>query len=200
METAGASSAEHGTDMHNNSESGAERPEKIDWQAELAQHDRWLRTIVRARVREPDGVDDVMQEVALGAVRQKSPITDPGKVAPWLYRVAVMQSLLYRRTHGRRRKLHDRFAERAEPSEIDAAAIDPLDWLLRLERRDQVRAALDWLPGRDAEILLLKYTQGWKYQQIADSLGISHSAVEARLHRARGRLRKRLVEMNVVET
>ena len=79
-----------------------ERRQQIDWQSELALHERWLRTIVRARVRESDAVDDVMQEVALAAIEQKSPVNDPTKVAPWLYRVAVMQSLLYRRSRGRR--------------------------------------------------------------------------------------------------
>ncbi len=114
------------------------RPPTIDWSAELARHERWLRTIVRARVREPEGVDEVMQEVAMAAVRQKSPVTDPTKVAPWLYRVAVMQSLIFRRTQGRRRKLHERFAERAAPSEADMSAADPLEWLLDLEGGEKV--------------------------------------------------------------
>ena len=58
-----------------------ERRQQIDWQSELALHERWLRTIVRARVRESDAVDDVMQEVALAAIEQKSPVNDPTKVA-----------------------------------------------------------------------------------------------------------------------
>ena len=79
----------------------------IDWQAALAQHDRWLRTIVLARVRERQAVDDVMQEVALAAVRQAAPLADAAKVAPWLYRLAVRHALLYRRKCGRRRRLQE---------------------------------------------------------------------------------------------
>ena len=48
------------------------------------------------------------------------------------------------------------------------------------------------LAPRDREILLLKYTESWSYQQLSDRLGISETAVEARLHRARGRLRREL--------
>ena len=55
------------------------------------------------------------------------------------------------------------------------------------------------LAGRDAEILLLKYTEGWNYTQVAAHLGISHAAVEARLHRARGRLKQELAALDVVE-
>ena len=88
----------------------------IDWQAALAEHDRWLRTIVYVRVGEPQAVDEVMQEVSLAAVRQHAPLEDPAKVAPWLYRLAVTQSLLYRRKQGRRRKLTDRYAKRFRPA------------------------------------------------------------------------------------
>src|SRR5688572_18184987 len=171
----------------------------IDWQAALAQHDRWLRTIVFARVREAQAVDEVMQEVALAAVRQSAPLTDASKVAPWLYRLAVRQALLYRRKCGRRRRLIGRYAEQAQPGDWTPPASNPLSWLVAEERRGLVRNALTHLPPRDAEILLLKYTEDWNYHQIANQLGISHAAVEARLHRARGRLRDQLTAMNVVE-
>jgi RNA polymerase sigma factor (sigma-70 family) len=170
----------------------------IDWQRVLAEHERWLRTVIYTRVGEPQAVDEVMQEVSLAAVRQKSPITDPEKVSAWLYRLAVMQTLLYRRKQGRRRKLIDRYAERTQPSEGDNRQPDPLGWLLSEERRDKVRVALKHLPPRDAEILLLKYTEDWSYRELSERLGISESAVEARLHRARGRLRTELIALDVV--
>ena len=169
----------------------------IDWQAVLAQHDRWLRTVVLARVGERAAVDEVMQEVALAAVRQQSPIDDPAKVGPWLYRVAVMQSLLYRRKRGRGRKLVQRYVDRLPIAEQERRSIDPLSWLLDDERRRLVRQAIGRLNRRDAEILLLKYTEDWSYRQLADHLGISCSAVEARLHRARGRMRQELAALQV---
>ncbi len=169
----------------------------IDWSSALAEHDRWLRSVIYARLGEPQAIDEVMQEVSLAAVRQRSPITDPSKVAPWLYRLAVRHSLLYRRKQGRKRKLIDRYAQRCRPSEADNRQYDPLDWLLVEERRTQVRDALKKLPPRDAEILLLKYTQDWSYHALAEHLGVSHSAVETRLHRARQRLRTELAAMNL---
>ena len=172
---------------------------RIDWNDALAQHDRWLRTIVLARVRERQAVDDVMQEVAMAAVRQAAPLLDLAKVAPWLYRLAVRQSLLYRRKCGRKRRLEAGYAL-AGPPDLCAGGIDPLSWLLADERRSLIRQALGKLSARDREILLLKYTEGWNYHQIAAHIGISHSAVEARLHRARQRLREELSLLEVVET
>ena len=58
------------------------------------------------------------------------------------------------------------------------------------ERSALVRAAVDQLPERDAEMLMLKYGEGWSCREMAERLGISVVAVESRLHRARERLRR----------
>jgi RNA polymerase sigma-70 factor (ECF subfamily) len=44
-------------------------------------------------------------------------------------------------------------------------------------------------------MLLLKYTEDWNYRQLAERLGATPAAVEARLHRARGRLRRALARL-----
>ena len=170
----------------------------IDWQLALAQHDRWLRTVIAARLGEAGAIDEVMQEVALAAVRQRAPINDATKVAPWLYRLAVTHSLMYRRKMGRGRKLTARYADRFQPTERDTRTVEPLEWLITDERRDLVRQALARLPQRDAEILLLKYTEDWSYGKIAEHLGVTESAVEARLHRARKRMRGELSAREIV--
>jgi RNA polymerase sigma-70 factor (ECF subfamily) len=163
----------------------------------LALHGRWLRTVVTARVGEPQAADEVLQEVALAAVRQSAPLADASRAAPWLYRLAVRQALLHRRREGRRRKLLDGYATRGPVLDGDGRTADPLEWLLALERRQAVREALARLPRRDREMLLLKYTEDWTYRQLANHLGTTESAVEARLHRARGRLREALAATGV---
>jgi RNA polymerase sigma-70 factor (ECF subfamily) len=180
------------------SEGSAGRPAcaGIDWAATLARHDRWLRTVVLARLGERQAVDEVMQEVALAAVAQRTPLSDPARVGAWLYRLAVRQALLYRRRCGRQRRLLGRYAG---SQTADAPAGDPLDVLLHDERRVLVREALGRLPRRDAEVLLLKYTEGWSYRELAAHLGVSESAVEARLHRARQRLRQAVAGTHAIE-
>jgi RNA polymerase sigma-70 factor (ECF subfamily) len=171
----------------------------IDWAATLARHDRWLRTVVVARLGERQAVDEVMQEVALAAVAQRAPLHDPARAAAWLYQLAVRQALLYRRRRGRQRRLLDRYAGSQAADPGGATAGDPLDGLLHDERRALVREALGRLPRRDAEILLLKYTEGWNYRELAAHLGVSDSAVEARLHRARRRLREAVAGTHAIE-
>src|SRR5271168_3290474 len=92
----------------------------LDWGATLAEHERWLRRVVAARLDEPQAVDEVMQNVALAAVAQRSPLVNPARAAVWLYRLAVRHVLIYRRKMGRERSLVDRYATRRAVSEVDA--------------------------------------------------------------------------------
>src|SRR5947207_5318019 len=116
---------------------------EIDWHAVLETHDRWLRTVVLARVGQAGAVDEVMQEVALAAVRQAAPLADAAKVAPWLYRLAVRQALLYRRKCGRRRRLQESYENRQERHQQNGhtqpSVLEPLGWLLSDERQALVR-------------------------------------------------------------
>ena len=171
-----------------------------DWGAAIQRHAAWLRRVVLTRVGEPQAVDEVMQEVSLAAVAGAAPARlDGAQVGAWLYRVAVRQTMLYRRRCGRRRKLVDAFVRRGGPSADAIGGHDPLRWLLSAERDDLVRQAVARLPRRDADMLVLKYTEHWSYRQLADHLGTTESAVEARLHRARARLRSELSRLSLNE-
>jgi RNA polymerase sigma-70 factor (ECF subfamily) len=174
----------------------------VDWAAALARHGRWLRQVILCRLGERQAVEEVMQEVGLAAAAAPHDGTvGSAQVAPWLYRVAVRQVLVYRRKSGRRRKLIDGAARRATSAQggSGADADGPLDWLLSAERDELVRQALARLPRRDADVLVLKYSEQWSYKELAEHLGISHSAVEARLHRARRRLRDEMVRLRLDE-
>ena len=173
-------------------------PAGIDWAEALERHGRWLRRVILTRLGEPQAVDEVMQEVSLAAVVSRvEPAARPANLAGWLYRVAVRQCLLYRRRSGRRRKLIDAAARGGAGAPSNLA--DPLRWLLSTERDELVRRAVARLPRRDADVLVLKYTEHWSYRQLAEHLGMTESAVEARLHRARRRLREEMVRLNLTE-
>jgi RNA polymerase sigma factor (sigma-70 family) len=169
---------------------------RLDWSAELARHGRWLRTVALARVGEAAAADDVMQDVTMTALEKGNQLRDPAKAAGWLYRLVVVAALQYRRRLGRRRKLLDRYADRMPSADGAAREPDPLGWLLADEQRAMVRQAIETLPRRDAELVLLKYTEDWSYQEIAEHLGLSVSAVEARLHRARQKMRQALCKLD----
>lgn len=168
----------------------------IDWEDVLNKHEPWLRKVITARVGERAAVDDVFQEVALAAVRQKAPISDRSKAAHWLSRVAVLQSLAYRRKMGRRRKWFTQDSE-DQDQRSDLEQPNALDWLMANERRELVWLAMDQLSTPDQEILLLKYTHDQSYRDIAEKLGLTVPAVQSKLHRARALLKEKLLQLNV---
>jgi RNA polymerase sigma-70 factor (ECF subfamily) len=158
-------------------------------QSLFLQHEGWLRTVVRSRLQESDAVEDVMQNIALAIVRQRSLLEDVNRVGAWLYQIAIRQVLMYRRTTGRRRKLHNRLQQSAVESQDRT---EPLQALLQEEAKEHVHQALDGLNELDRQVLMLKYTEGWTYRQIADHLGVNEDTIEYRLLRARKNLRQRL--------
>lgn len=164
------------------------------WPDLLQQHGRWMRSAALARLREADAVEEVLQNVALAVVHALQTGTEIQQTGAWLYRVLLRQCLLFRRRKGRDRKMQERLACH-EVKERDQGS--PLHWLLANERSALVRQAMQTLPDKEMEILLLKYVERWSCQQIADHMQVSPTAIESRLHRARQRLRMKLEQMNL---
>ena len=183
----------------------------IDWSAELQQHQGWLKKVLRCRIGDSHAVEDVLQEVVVVVLRQleaakdkdavnqnkhnsnqdrgRSTLpTDPEKVAPWLYRVAIRHAINYHRKQNRHSQ-----AKPVADLEVTSSGAGPLDWMLNRESNENLQQALTQLADGQREILMLKFSENWSYQQLADHLGISVRAVEHRLLKARKQLRAILV-------
>jgi DNA-directed RNA polymerase specialized sigma24 family protein len=117
------------------------------WNREILEHEKWLRTVVRSRVSSADEVDDVMQTVMTDAIAFEDRREEVRSLGPWLYRIAVNAVLQFRRTCGRRRKLHDNYSELAATTTVT----EPLDLLLGSEQQNQVQTALAGMTGEDVE-------------------------------------------------
>ena len=139
-------------------------------------HASLVRMIYR-RTGDRDRAEDLAQETFARAVA--APPTNP---RPWLFAVAL--NLV--REDGRRSVRQGRRLQllRAEGPEAAPAPDAEFD---RGESRDAVRRALAALTERDREALLLK-AEGFNYEEIAATLGLSRGAIGTTLARARRRL------------
>ena len=158
----------------------------------FSQHENWLRTALHSRLGSHDEVDEVMQEVALAAASQAAKNQQVERVGPWLYRVAIRQVMLFRRKAGRRRKLIESAKHQLNGKGTPVAC--PLQFLLSQERQHTVRKAMCTMSDLDRQLLMLKYVDGLSYGEIAERLGVTASAVQSRLHRARLLMRSRLTD------
>jgi len=164
----------------------------IDWGKAWEEHRRWLATVIRSRLADREAAEDVLQEVAAAAIGQQSRPTDPSKIAPWLYRVALRQVINHHRANGRRRRLVQGAIAAGQGMET-SRDLEPGEQLMRLEESKSLSEAMQQMDPQDRQLLLLKYTEGWGYQELAQHLGISVKTVEYRLLKARKALRAALL-------
>lgn len=183
----------------------------IDWPEMLKTHEPWLRKVLRCRISDAHAVDDLFQEIAVAVFRQleirdhanhsedaqphqdrssqkKTLPENPEKVGPWLYRVAIRQAINFHRKQSRKTQ-----PQIVSDLVVPARSPEPLDWMLHQESDQTLARCIEQLNHSDREILMLKFTENWSYQQLANHLGISTRAVEHRLLKARKQLRQLLV-------
>jgi RNA polymerase sigma-70 factor (ECF subfamily) len=68
----------------------------------------------------------------------------------------------------------------------------PEDHVLAAETLAQARAAIDLLPARQQEVIVLRDVEGWDAGEVCDALGLSEVNQRVLLHRARSKVRGEL--------
>ena len=132
--------------------------------------------------REPDTADDVVAETFTIAWQRFDSV--PAESLPWLIGVARNVLLNLQRGERRRRECEMRCAE-ADVAPSFAGAV---------EARSSLGVALQGLPERDREILLLAAWERLDRAALAAALGCSRATAAVRLFRARKRLAAALAE------
>jgi len=134
-------------------------------------------------VGEPESAADLAQEAFVRLFQRGSMPDDP---AAWL--VSVAHNLLRneRQQIARRLRLLQQRGEELAPNESGADAT-----LEARELRANVRRALDALPERERQMLLLRY-EGFSYREIAHALAINEASVGTLLARAKTAFRDAL--------
>jgi RNA polymerase sigma factor (sigma-70 family) len=142
----------------------------------------------------PDLAEDVTAETFLAAFRRRDSYdTSRGDARPWLYGIAVRLIGKHRRPESRyRRMLQSAPADRLTEDFGDRSA----ERVTAAQLRPRLLAVLDGLPARDRELLLLVAWAGLTYEESAQALGVSVSAVRSRLNRIRVKTRKALGGVN----
>ncbi len=144
-------------------------------------HAPLVRYLTR-RLGDRDWAEEVAQETFLRALRQR----DLSNERAWLFTVATNLVRDAARQESRRR----RHLELLRAEEAGRMVESPDSAMVRAEERAQARRALEQLPERDREALLMR-EEGLNYEEIAEALGLSVGSVGTTLARAR----RRLVEM-----
>ena len=153
---------------------------------ELVGYSRTVFLLCFGLTRNRADAEDLAQETYLRACRQPDRLPGGDGAKAWLCRVARNVCL----DHLRRRRF-DR--GRATPANPPEASDDPHEDLVRREQRAALFHALERLPRRFREVLVLREYSELSYEQIAQALEIELGTVMSRLHRARRKLAEALL-------
>lgn len=129
---------------------------------------------------------DLTAEVFLVAWRRLDAVPRGEETILWLYGVAANVAAHQRRSIARSARLETRLRAVPPPNGHD----EPELQVVRRSEYEQVLAAAERLRPADQEILRLAAWEELPHDQISRLLGVSVSAVDQRLHRARKRLAK----------
>jgi RNA polymerase sigma-70 factor, ECF subfamily len=135
------------------------------------------------RTSEPAASDAVAEVYAVAWRRRRRLPSDEEEAVLWL--LGIARGVLANQARGQRRwaRLLLRVAARTEPSPRG----EPY------EEDGDLSAAMAELSAADQEVLRLAYWDDLSRREIATVLGLPVGTVDTRLHRARERLRQRLV-------
>jgi RNA polymerase sigma-70 factor (ECF subfamily) len=149
-----------------------------DWFVELfdAHFQRLFRVLDRES-GDPDLAADLAQETFIRLYRRGAP---PDLPSAWLIAVALNLFRNERASLERRKRLLS--ARRTESLHSDPAP-SPEEAAMTESERRRVRAALERLPDRERQMLLLK-AEGFRYSEIAAALHIKEASIGTLLARA----------------
>jgi RNA polymerase sigma-70 factor (ECF subfamily) len=159
-----------------------------------------IRSVCTRYVGDGPVAEDLVQDTFVNVLRSLDRIDDAFNFSAWIHRIAV-------------NLCHDELRRRTRAQQHVATGGDELEEaVLRLVDRDRhghPESALEmahlrqlvWdvakrLPERQRMVLTLRELQGLSYAAIARVMGVSESAVETLLHRARKRFKEIFLRMD----
>ncbi len=143
---------------------------------------RWEKRIYNyllRLVRDREDALDLSQDVFLKAYQSLGKLEDPGRFAPWLFRIAHNEAYSLLR--------------RPRPDDVEMGfEPGPAETAFPIELTLAVQSALTRLNDDQREAVLLKMYQGFKFEEMAEILSCPVSTVKSRLYTALDLLKETL--------
>ncbi|MGH8212679.1 MAG: sigma-70 family RNA polymerase sigma factor [Rhodanobacteraceae bacterium] len=164
---------------------------RAQFEANVMQHLDAAFNLARWLARNDADAQDVVQEAALRAFRYYKGFRG-GDARVWL--LTIVRNTFYSLHASSASKMTESYDE-ALHERADEHTPGPEALLLRSADAEQVRAALERLPGEYREILVLREFEECSYKEIASVTGLKIGTVMSRLARARERLQRELASV-----
>lgn len=159
-------------------------------------HEQMLWRVCWHYTHHQEDAADCLQETMLKAWRAIGSYRGDCALTSWLYRIAETVCLDFLRKQKRLPPAEsaDEMAEDGY-TPVDSSPT-PDEAAIRAESADNIRAAIDALPGDMRTVIILYALQGLGYEAIAETMQTSVGTVKSRLNRARQKIAKFLADGN----
>lgn len=144
-------------------------------------------------LRNPEDAEDVLQDTFLRAYRGLKSFQGNSTFSTWIYRIAANSALM----RLRKKQLPTVSIEDADERDAPLNIVDwkpgPAEQLLTEETRVAMEQAIEALPPEFRQVFILRDVEELSNAEVAEVLDLSVAAVKSRLHRARLKVRNRLI-------
>lgn len=155
----------------------------------IRRHERRIYRMAYRMVGSHEDALDLVQEVALKLMRALPRFKGDSRFSTWLYRLTANTCIDFYRKRGRHQAMSlDEMP--AVPLFEPEAVSDPEVHVEDSQRELVVNAALQLLPEKQRQLIELRDRSGFSNLEVAEMLGLDVGTLKARLHRARGALRR----------
>lgn len=153
----------------------------------LEHHREPIYRLVRNLVRDEENAKDITQQAFIAGFAALKRFDPAQSFRNWMSRIAINKCRDWARRRAVRQFL---WSGDAEGAMLLAADDDPGPERTTMARREltEVMRAIDALPHRLKEVIMLRSVEQLSQQECAEILNITQKAVETRLYRARARL------------
>jgi RNA polymerase sigma-70 factor (ECF subfamily) len=155
----------------------------------VARHSAEVAALANRLLGWPQDVDDVVQDIFVAAFTGLRTFRGASRLRTWLFTITLNTCRSHR--HRRRHRLRLITTDGPEPVCNDSGEKTAMD----AETFAEVRRAVQALPPKYREVIVLRYLQALDASEIAGLLGIRVNAVQVRLNRARKRLKEQLGDL-----
>ena len=160
----------------------------------MRRYNERLYRVARAILRDDGEAEDVMQDAYVRAYRNLGQFEGRSAFATWLTRIAVNEALQRRKQRMKMEPIDLRNGAEDHIMELAALGDSPEQNYGRQEITGILEQAIAALPEQYRVVYMLREVEEMSTEETAESLELSEENVRIRLHRARGLLKKYLVE------
>lgn len=164
----------------------------------------WTYNVVLSYVQSHEDAEEIIQDTILAAINGISGFKSNANIKTWVYRIAINKSKDVLKFRSRKKRIGKVISLSKNDAEVRAFEpknfIHPGVELESKEQMDMLFGAINKLPAKQKEALIMAKLERMPVKEIASLMDTSPKAVESLLSRAKTNLKSYLREIGIQMT